>query len=108
MPLYFESRPKAQLFEFEVLAAEFDLARERHQFPVVGHQNTKQIRHVLQCDFGAPRILAYQRQYGIQAVEQKMRADARLQCLKSRLRERRRQRSAAQVEIREQRRSDEE
>ena len=69
---------------------------------VIGHQHAEQIGEVLEHGLGAPRVLAYQAQHGVDAVEQKVRADARLQRLQPRLGQRRRQRAAAQIEIADQ------
>ena len=55
-----------------------------------------------QRDFGALRVAAHQRQHRVDAVEQEMRPDARLQRLQPRLGDGRRQRAGAQMEIEQQ------
>ena len=74
------------------------------ELAVVAHQHAEQVGHVLERGFGAPRVAAHQRQHGVDAVEQEMRPDARLQRLQPRLGDRRRQRAGAQMEVDEQRR----
>ena len=90
---------QAQLLELEILAAQLDFARQGGQIAVVGHQHAEQIGHVLQRRLGALGLLADQAQHGVDAVEQEMRPDARLQRLQPRLGQRRRQRAVAQVEV---------
>jgi len=67
----------------------------------VCHQRAKEIGQVLEGTLGAFRIAADERQDGVQAIEQKVRPDARLQRLQARLGERRRERLGVQPEVRE-------
>src|SRR5437899_1618838 len=84
MPLDLQAISEAQFFERQVLTAELDLVRERRELAVVAHQHAEEVRHILQRTFGLPRIVAHEREHGSDAVEQEMRADARLQRLQPR------------------------
>ena len=90
---------QAQLLEIEILAGQLDFALQRGEIAVVRHQHAEQIGHVLQRGLGALGLCADQAQHGIDAVEQEMRPDARLQRLQPRLGQRRRQGAVAQVEV---------
>ena len=76
---------ESQLLQREVLPAQLDLVGERHEIAVVAHQHAEQIGHVLERGLGALRVRAHEREHGVDAVEQEMRADARLQRLQPRL-----------------------
>ena len=69
------------------------------ELAVVAHQHAEEVGEVLERGLRAPRLAAHQRQHRGDAVEQEMRADARLQRLQPRLGDRRRQRARAQPEV---------
>ena len=104
VPVDLQPFAEPQLLELEVLPAQLDLVGERRELAVVAHQHAKQVGHVLERGFGAARFAAHQRQHRVDAVEQEVRADARLQRLQPRFGDRRRQRPGAQPEIGDQRR----
>ena len=103
VPVDDEAIAQPQLLQLEVLPAQLDLVGERRQLAVVAHQHAEEVGHVLERGFGALRVGAHQREHGVDAVEQEMRPDARLQRLQPRLGDRRRQRPRAQPEVGEQR-----
>ena len=86
--------PRRSFSSVEVLAAQLDLVGQRRELAVVAHQHAEQVRHVLQRGLGAPRVAAHERQHRVDAVEEEVRPDARLQRLQPRLGDRRRQRLA--------------
>lgn len=70
---------------------------------VVAHQNAEEVGHVQQRGFGLLRIGAHKRQYGVDAVEQEMGTNPRLQRLQSRFGDGGRERLCPKPEVREQR-----
>ncbi len=95
-----------QLLELEVLPAQLDLVGERRQVAVVAHQHAKQVGQVLSAASARRGSLRTSDSTRGDAVEQEVRADARLQRLQPRLGDRRRQRASAQPEIGDQQRID--
>jgi hypothetical protein len=102
VPLDDQAIAEPQLLELEVRAAKLDLVGERRELAVVAHQHAEQVGHVVQRFLGPLRIAAHEREHAVQAVEQEMRPDARLQRLQPRLGDRRRQRAHAQPEVSDQ------
>ena len=66
-----------QPLQLDVLAAQRNLRGQRHQFARVLHQGAKQLGQFFERLFGTARIAADDAENAVQAVEQKMRADAR-------------------------------
>jgi hypothetical protein len=83
----------------QVLAAQLDLVLERSQAAVVAHQHPKEVGHVLQRDLSPLGVASDQRKHRVDAVEQEMRPDSRLQRLQPGFGDGRRQRPGAQMEI---------
>src|SRR5207302_9849330 len=99
VPVDNQSFAESQLLEIEILPAEQYLVLEGRQIAVVAHQDAKELGQVLKCGFGALRLAANERKHRVDAVEQKMRTNARLQRLQSRFGDRRRERFDAQLKI---------
>ena len=81
VPRDLQAVAQPQLLDVQILAAEFHFLLQGDEPAVVGHQHPEQVSHILQRPFGALGFAADERQHGIQAVEQEMRPDARLQRL---------------------------
>ncbi len=90
VPGHAQPLAQAQLLDGRVALEQRNFVGEAHQAAAVGHERAEQFRQVLQRALGARRIAPDQRQHRVQAVEQEMRADARLQRLQPRLGQRRR------------------
>ena len=88
---------QAQLLDFGVALEQRDLVGQAHELARVRHQGAKQVRQVLERALGALRVAADERQHRVQAVEQEVRADARLQRLQPRFGKRGRMRLGEQA-----------
>src|SRR5687767_11389681 len=99
-----DSQPlaEAQALDVGVALEQRDLVGEAYELPRIGHQRAEQIRQVLERALGALRVAPDERQHRVQAVEQEMRTDARLQRLQPRLGERRRIGLGEQTQVGEQ------
>jgi hypothetical protein len=79
---------QAQLLDRRVALEQRDLVGEPHEARAFGHQLAKQVREVFERALGTLRVPPHQREHRVQAVEQEMRPDPRLQRLQPRLGER--------------------
>src|SRR5688500_6864538 len=93
---------KAPLLERGIALEQRDLVGEAHELARVRHQGAEEIRQVLERALGALRIAPDQRQHRVQAVEQEVRPDARLQRLQARLGQRRRVRLDEEAKVHQQ------
>ncbi len=99
VPFHLQALAQAQLFDCQVLPAQANFLFQGRHVAGVAHQHPEQVGKVFQRGFGATRLGADQRQHGVEAVEQEMRPDARLQRLQARFHQRRRKRPGAQLEV---------
>src|SRR5262249_52182827 len=95
---------EAQLLDLGVALEQPYLVGKAHEALRIRDEAAKQVRQVLERPLGALRVAANERQHRVDAVEEKVRPDARLQRLQPRLGERRRERLDQQPEIDEQER----
>src|SRR5688572_15244075 len=78
-PRDLETISQAQLLDLQVLPAELDFTRERRKIPSLAHDDAEKLGEVAQHRFRPPRVLPYQGQHRVDAVEEEMRAYACLQ-----------------------------
>ena len=79
LPVDLQPLPEAQPLDALVGARDLDLMRKRDAFAVLAQRCAEQVREVGDRLFRHLRVAARERGDGVHAVEQEMRADARLQ-----------------------------
>ncbi len=85
VPFDLQTVAETDLLNLEVLARQLAFGRDRHQLARIGQQHAEQVGQIVQHRLGLVRIAAREAGDAVQAVEEKVRPDARLQRLHARL-----------------------
>lgn len=98
-PVYDEPLTQTQLLDIEITANQANLIFKCNKLTGIGHQRAEQIGQILDDRFGAAWVGPDQRQHRIDGIEQKVRANARLQRLQTRRHHPRRERPATHAKV---------
>ena len=78
-PLHAQALAKADLLNVQIAPRQLDFLRQRGAVALLGKSVAEQVRQVFQHALGLFRLAAHQGDGGVERVEQKVRANARLQ-----------------------------
>ena len=99
LPLHSHALAETHRLDVEVAPRQIHFLLQRHQRARLAHAGAEQFGQIVEHGLGALGLLAHQGAGGVEGVEQKVRADARLQFTQPRLHVDRREGPCAQLQI---------